>query len=78
MINLVRKSKPDEDKLTQSLIRILQMSQLKNVKHIWYDLHGETSGDRFHRLNDLMVEIGNVQNKFGCFIKERFGEQKVI
>ena len=78
MINLVRKSKPDEDKLTQSLIRILQMTQLKNVKHIWYDFHGETSGDKFHKLNDLMGEIGNVATKFGCFVKERFGQQRVI
>jgi hypothetical protein len=57
MINLVRKSKPDEEKLTQSLIRLLSLQPKTNVKHIWFDFHGETHGDKFYKINDLMGEI---------------------
>ena len=52
---------------------MLQIVPKKNVKHIWYDFHGETHGDNFHKINDLMSEIRNVQTKFGFFIKERLG-----
>ena len=52
---------------------MLQIVPKKNVKHIWYDFHGETHGDNFHKINDLMSEIRTVQTKFGFFIKERFG-----
>jgi synaptojanin len=54
MVNLVRKSKQDEDKLLQALLRQLQSQPNKNVKHKWFDFHGETHGDNFHKVNSLM------------------------
>jgi hypothetical protein len=39
---------------------MLQIVPKKNVKHIWYDFHGETHGDNFHKINDLMSEIRSV------------------
>lgn len=61
----------DEQKLTVSLMALLKMMPKRNVKHIWYDFHGETHGDKFHKINDLMNEIRDVQSKFGFFVKER-------
>lgn len=60
MINLVKKNLKDEEKLTLQLIKMLQIVPKKNVKHIWYDFHGETHGDNFHKINDLMSEIRSV------------------
>jgi hypothetical protein len=44
----------------------------------WFDFHGETHGDNFHKVNDLMEDLKNVQGQFGFFVQERFGERKVI
>ena len=54
-----------------SLMALLKMMPQRNVKHIWYDFHGETHGDKFYKINDLMNEIRDVQSKFGFFVKER-------
>jgi hypothetical protein len=45
MVNLVKKMKKDECKLTESLMKLLELLPQRNVKHIWYDFHGETHGD---------------------------------
>lgn len=50
----------------------------QNVKHIWFDFHAETSGDKFHKLNDLMDEIDAIQQKFGYFVKERHKKRRVL
>ena len=50
----------------------------KRVKHIWFDFHAETSGDKFHKINELMDEISAIQNKFGFFVRERFDMQRVF
>jgi len=47
MVNLVKKNKPDEQMLTKALVKMLEMQPRKNVKHIWFDFHGETHGDNF-------------------------------
>ena len=47
MINLVKKNKEDEQKLTTKLVKMLEKQPRKNVKHIWFDFHGETHGDNF-------------------------------
>jgi hypothetical protein len=73
MVNLVKKNKNDEKKLTEQLIRLLEMSPRRNVKHLWFDFHGETHGDKFYKINDLMNNIHDVQTKFGFFCRERFG-----
>lgn len=54
MVNLVKKKKADECKLTESLMKLLELHPNRNLKHIWYDFHGETHGDQFHKINDLM------------------------
>ena len=36
---------------------MLQITSKNNVRHIWYDFHGETHGDKFYKINDLMNEI---------------------
>jgi len=33
---------------------MLQKTNRKNVKYIWWDFHKETHGDKFHKINDLM------------------------
>jgi len=111
IVNLVRKNKPEEDKLTQSLVQLLKMVKKskpqnnnhlsnvnaidqanglfhtnvdaneiikQNVKHIWFDFHAETSGDKFHKLNDLMDEINAIQQKFGYFVRERHKKRRVL
>lgn len=50
----------------------------QNVKHIWFDFHAETSGDKFHKLNDLMDEIDAIQQKFGYFVRERYKKRRVL
>ena len=98
LINLIRKSKVEEDQLTQVLVSLLKMVKntnsaqqalpdgvnssvaetahrdliRQNVKHIWFDFHAETSGDKFHKINDLMDEISAIQQKFGFFVRERY------
>lgn len=47
MINLVRKSKKEEDGLTLALVKLLHLQKeherlRQNVRHIWYDFHEET------------------------------------
>lgn len=102
MINLVKKHKPDEEKLMRGLVQMLKVvkgfaeqedkemqgdddktttdRQLvnQNVKHIWFDFHAETSGDNFHRLNYLMEEISDIQNKFGFYVAERGKKKRVL
>ena len=78
MINLVKRDTSGEEALTASLIKLLKMHPKREVKHIWYDFHSETHGDNFHKLNNLIGEIHNVQNRFGFFVKERFGGQRVL
>ena len=73
MINLVKRDNKGEEALTGHLIKLLKMHPKREVKHIWYDFHNETHGDNFHKLNQLLLEIRNVQSKFGFFVKERFG-----
>jgi predicted aldo/keto reductase-like oxidoreductase len=78
MVNLVKKNKEDEAKLTEMLQQLLQERPRKNVKHIWFDFHGETHGDKFQNIQKLMTSIKTVQDKFGFFVRERFGGKNVI
>ena len=73
MINLVKRDNHGEEALTESLIKLLKMYPKREVKHIWFDFHSETHGDNFHKLNNLILEVRNVQTRFGFFVKERFG-----
>jgi len=57
---------------------MLEKQPRKNVKHIWFDFHGETHGDNFQKINILMNHIQPVQQKFSFFVKERFGQQRVL
>ena len=59
MINLIRKKNP-EAKLTAELQKHMLSSGIKAVKHIWYDFHGETHGNRFFKVNELMAELKDV------------------
>ena len=74
MLNLIRKSKIAEDKLTIGIVNIIKMLKHKhliknNFRHIWYDFHHETHGDRFHKIDDLMNEINGAQTEFGYFMR---------
>jgi hypothetical protein len=78
MINLIRKKNP-EAKLTAELQKhMLSVIGLKAVKHVWYDFHGETHGNRFYKVNELMVELQDVLTKFGFFVRERYGSENII
>lgn len=68
----------DESKLSDALQNLLNEKPRKNVKHIWFDFHGETHGDNFQKIQLLMNTIKAVQSKFGFFARERHGEQKVL
>lgn len=60
MINLVRKAMQDEAKLSDALESLLATKPRKEVKHIWFDFHGETHGDNFYKVQELMSTILNV------------------
>lgn len=77
MINLIRKKNP-EAKLTAELQKHMLASGINNVKHVWYDFHGETHGDRFYKINELMAELKDVQAEFGFFVRERYGSESII
>lgn len=47
MVNLVKKADRAESNLSEYLQNLLQINPRKNVKHIWFDFHGETHGDNF-------------------------------
>lgn len=53
-------------------------SGIKAVKHVWYDFHGETHGNKFFKVNELMAELKDVQTRFSFFVKERFGGENII
>jgi len=57
MVNLVKKRNEQEKKLAEALISLLTKSKIPGVQHIWYDFHGETHGDNFHRVNELMERL---------------------
>jgi len=50
MINLVKKGLPDEAKLSENLQILLNSHPRKDVKHIWFDFHGETHGENFQKI----------------------------
>lgn len=77
MVNLIRKKNP-EAKLTAELQKQLLASGISSVKHVWYDFHGETHGDRFYKINELMTELEDVLTEFGFFVRERFGQEKIV
>ena len=78
IVNLVKENKTGEFKLLTALQNQLLLQPNKNVKHKWFDFHGETHGDNFHKVNDLMEDLKGVQNKFSYFKQERYGDKKVI
>lgn len=77
MVNLIRKKNP-EAKLTAELQKHMLSSGIKSVKHVWYDFHGETHGNRFYKVNELMAELQDVLTKFGFFVRERYGTENII
>ena len=78
MVNLVKEHNSHERKLTEGLASLLKKSNLKNVEHIYFDFHKETSGEKFHKVNELMDRIYEKMVKFDFFVKERFGRQKIL
>jgi hypothetical protein len=46
MINLAREQKAEEEELTKSLERLLELQPNKDVKYISYDIHAETEDVR--------------------------------
>ena len=57
IINLISKTKPEENRLTLELVNQLQnQSHLfkGNIKYIYYDFHEETKGDKFRKVNALL------------------------
>ena len=78
MINLTKKTKPEEDKLRVSLEKLLHWHRIENLKHVYYDFHEETHGDKFYRVNDLIKQLSGFTEKFGYFVRHQFGTRKVI
>ena len=57
LINLISKTKPEENRLSLELVNQLQnqSNSFKNsTKYIYYDFHEETKGDKFYKINDLL------------------------
>lgn len=60
LINLISKAKKEEDALSQSMTKLLDVavsenSEVKlNVNYVYFDFHYETKGDNFYKINDLL------------------------
>ena len=77
LINLVRKSRPEEHLLTTSLVKMFKliknsklpedMNIRSKVKFVMFDFHAETKGDDFSKLNRFTEELSQVQQQFGFF-----------
>ena len=78
MINLAREQKAEEEELTKSLERLLELQPNKDVKYISYDIHAETEDVRLQRINKLLGTIKNIQDEHRFFVRQTGGEQKVI
>lgn len=48
------------------------------MEHVWFDFHQETSGEKFYKVNELMDRIYDKLVQFDFFVRERFGEQRVV
>jgi hypothetical protein len=77
IINQTKRTKPEEDKLRISLELLLEWHRIDNLKHLYYDFHEETNGDRFYKVNEFVNKINDITEQQSYFIRDQFGTRKI-
>ena len=73
LINLVSQTRKEEHILSIFYLKMLELVQKKDlrlkegIQYVSYDFHKETTGDKFHKISDLMNQVSGLQKNFKYF-----------
>ena len=69
-VNLMGRSKRNEQLVTETFERHIQQNNLDNVKYEYFDFHHACKGQRFDRVNPLIEKLSHLNKIFRFYVED--------